>query len=40
MCSNASNPVAPKVCELLVSAEEDVIAFYAFPREHWTTTSP
>jgi putative transposase len=29
-------PVAPKVCELLEDAEEDLIAFYAFPREHWT----
>ena len=28
--------VAPKVCELLEQAEEDLIAFYAFPREHWT----
>jgi len=28
--------VAPKVCELLEGAEEDLIAFYAFPREHWT----
>ena len=26
-------PVAPKVCRLL---EEDLIAFYAFPSEHWT----
>ena len=29
-------PVAPKVCRLLEDAEEDLIAFYAFPREHWT----
>jgi putative transposase len=29
-------PVAPKVCQLLQDAEEDLIAFYAFPREHWT----
>jgi putative transposase len=29
-------PVAPKVCELLEEAEEDLIAFYAFPSEHWT----
>jgi hypothetical protein len=30
-------PVAPKVCRLLEEAEgEDLIAFYAFPREHWT----
>ena len=28
--------VAPKVCELLETAEEDLIGFYAFPREHWT----
>jgi transposase-like protein len=26
--------VAPKVCELLEEAEEDLIAFYAFPAEH------
>ncbi len=25
-----------KVCELLEAAEEDLIAFYTFPREHWT----
>ena len=35
-CSSASRPVAPKVCELLEEAEEDLTAFYAFPREHWT----
>jgi putative transposase len=29
-------PVAPKVCRLLEEAEEDLIAFYLFPREHWT----
>ncbi|MGZ6693704.1 MAG: IS256 family transposase [Solirubrobacteraceae bacterium] len=29
-------PVAPKVCELLEAAEEDLIAFYGFPAEHWT----
>jgi transposase-like protein len=28
--------LAPKVCRLLEDAEEDLIAFYAFPREHWT----
>jgi len=28
--------VAPKVCELLEAAEEDLIAFYLFPAEHWT----
>jgi putative transposase len=29
-------PVAPKVCDLLEQAEEDLTAFYAFPPEHWT----
>ncbi|SRR5581483_3855969 len=29
-------PLAPKVCRLLEDAEEDLLAFYAFPREHWT----
>jgi len=29
-------PVCPKVCRLLEEAEEDLIAFYAFPREHQT----
>jgi putative transposase len=29
-------PLAPKVCSLLEAAEEDLIAFYALPREHWT----
>ena len=29
-------PIAPKVWRLLEDAEEDLIAFYAFPREHWT----
>jgi hypothetical protein len=28
--------IAPKVCELLELAEEDLIAFYSFPTEHWT----
>ena len=28
--------VAPKVCELLETAEEDLIAFYQLPAEHWT----
>lgn len=28
--------VAPKVCELLETAEEDLIAFYQLPTEHWT----
>jgi len=27
-------PVAPKVCRLLEDAEADLLAFYAFPREH------
>jgi putative transposase len=25
----------PKVCELLEAAEEDILAFYAFPPDHW-----
>ncbi len=29
-------PIAPRVCELLEDAEEDLIAFYSFPPEHWT----
>jgi len=29
-------PVAPKVCELLEQAEEDLLAFSRFPAEHWT----
>lgn len=28
-------PIAPKVAELLEGAEEDLIAFYAFPAAHW-----
>ena len=28
-------PVAPKVRELLEAAEEDLLAFYDFPAEHW-----
>jgi putative transposase len=28
--------VAPKVCRFLEEAEEDLIAFYASPREHWS----
>jgi transposase-like protein len=28
-------PVAPKVAALLEEAEEDLIAFYALPAEHW-----
>ena len=36
-------PVAPKVAQLLLDAEADLLGFYAFPREHWTklrTTNP
>ena len=29
-------PIAPKVCRLLEEAEEDLIAFYVLPSEHWT----
>ncbi len=29
-------PVCPKVCRLLEAAEEDLIAFYQLPGEHWT----
>jgi transposase-like protein len=29
-------PTAPKVAELLAEAEEDLLAFYAFPAEHWS----
>jgi putative transposase len=29
-------PVAPKVCRLLEEAEDDLIAFYLLPSEHWT----
>ena len=28
--------VAPKVCTLLETAEEDLLAFYRLPPEHWT----
>jgi transposase-like protein len=28
-------PVAPKVCQLLEGAEEDLIAFYQLPQDHW-----
>jgi putative transposase len=27
---------APKVAELLEAAEDDLLAFYAFPRDHWS----
>jgi putative transposase len=30
------DPLTPKVCQLLEDAKEDLIAFYSFPREHWT----
>src|SRR3954468_11107453 len=29
-------PLAPKVAQLLLDAEEDLLGFYAFPREHWS----
>src|SRR4051812_22882288 len=29
-------PSTPKVAELLADAEADLLAFYEFPREHWT----
>jgi transposase-like protein len=29
-------PIAPKVCALLEDAEEDLLAFYQLPGEHWT----
>jgi transposase-like protein len=29
-------PLAPKVAELLEAAEEDLLAFYRFPAEHWS----
>ena len=29
-------PVAAKVSELLAEAEEDLLAFYRFPAEHWS----
>ncbi len=28
--------VAPKVCQLLEGAEEDLISFYLLPKEHWS----
>jgi transposase-like protein len=28
-------PAVPKVCRLLEDAEEDLLAFYAFPEAHW-----
>src|SRR4051812_42142913 len=29
-------PLAPKVAQLLLDAEDDLLGFYAFPREHWS----
>jgi putative transposase len=29
-------PIAPKVAQLLLDAEGDLLGFYAFPREHWS----
>jgi transposase-like protein len=29
-------PIAPKVAELVLDAESDLLGFYAFPREHWS----
>jgi putative transposase len=29
-------PLAPRVAELLADAEEDLLAFYRFPAEHWS----
>ncbi len=29
-------PVVPKVCALLEQAEDDLLAFYAFPAAHWS----
>jgi putative transposase len=29
-------PVTPKVAQLLLDAEPDLLAFYALPREHWS----
>jgi transposase-like protein len=29
-------PAVPKVCRLLEEAEEDLLAFYAFPTTHWS----
>ena len=29
-------PVAPKVAQLVLDAESDLLGFYAFPREHWS----
>jgi putative transposase len=29
-------PIAPKVAQLVLDAEADLLGFYALPREHWT----
>ena len=29
-------PTVPKICRLLEEAEADLLAFYAFPSEHWS----
>ena len=29
-------PIAPKVAELVLNAESDLLGFYALPREHWS----
>jgi putative transposase len=29
-------PVAPKVAQLLLDSEDDLLGFYTFPREHWS----
>jgi len=29
-------PIAPKVAQLVLDAEPDLLGFYAFPREHWS----
>ena len=29
-------PTVPRVCRLLEDAEEDLLAFYAFPPAHWS----
>ena len=29
-------PIAPKVAQLVLDAEADLLGFYALPREHWS----
>jgi transposase-like protein len=29
-------PIAPKVAQLVIDAEPDLLGFYALPREHWS----